>query len=57
MIVYLSDPKNSMRELLQLINNLSKMADKALTQTNQKPSFTKRINGLGKKLGKQHTSQ
>jgi hypothetical protein len=26
MIVYLSDPKNSTRELLQLINNFSKMA-------------------------------
>ena len=26
MIVYLSDPKNSTRELLQLINNFSKVA-------------------------------
>jgi hypothetical protein len=26
MIVYISDPKNSIRELLQLINNLSKIA-------------------------------
>jgi hypothetical protein len=26
MIVYISDPKNSIRELLQLINNLSKVA-------------------------------
>jgi hypothetical protein len=27
MIVYLSDPKNSIRELLQLINNFSKVAE------------------------------
>jgi hypothetical protein len=26
MIVYISDPKNSTRELLQLINNFSKVA-------------------------------
>jgi hypothetical protein len=27
MIIYLSDPKNSTRELLQLINNFSKVAE------------------------------
>ena len=27
MIVYISDPKNSMRELLHLINNFSKVAE------------------------------
>jgi hypothetical protein len=27
MIVYLSDPENSTRELLQLINNFSKVAE------------------------------
>jgi hypothetical protein len=35
MIVHLSDPKNSTRELLNLINNFSKVADIKLTQTNQ----------------------
>jgi hypothetical protein len=32
MIVYLSDPKNSTRELLQLINNFSKVARYKFTQ-------------------------
>jgi DNA-binding ferritin-like protein (Dps family) len=37
MIVYLSDPKNSTRELLNLINNFSKVA-KYKTNSNQWPS-------------------
>jgi hypothetical protein len=32
MIVYIRDPKNSTRELLQLINNFSKVVDIKLTQ-------------------------
>ena len=47
MIVYLSDPKNSTRELLNLINSFSK-AEK-LTQTNQWPSHTQKIKRLRKK--------
>ena len=35
MIVYLCDPQNSTRELLQLINNYKKRLDIKLTQTNQ----------------------
>jgi hypothetical protein len=56
MIVYIKDPKNSTRALLQWITS-TKWLDIKLTQTNQKPSCTQRINGLRKKLGKQHPSQ
>lgn len=35
MIVYVSDPKNSTRELLQLTNNFAKWLDIKLTQINQ----------------------
>jgi hypothetical protein len=52
MIVFFSDPKNSTRELLNLVNNFSK-----LTQTNKYPFSTQRINMLRKKLGKQHPAQ
>jgi hypothetical protein len=52
MIVYISDPKNSTRELLNLINIFSAVADIKLTQTNQWPFSTQRINRLRKKLGK-----
>ena len=34
MIVYLSDPKNSTRELLQLINNFSKVAGHKINSSN-----------------------
>jgi len=51
MIIYLGDPKSSTRELLNLINNFSKVGIK-LTQTNQYPSSTQRINRLRKKLAK-----
>jgi hypothetical protein len=44
MIVYMSDPKNSTRELLQLINNFCKVLDIKLTQINQLPFSTQRIN-------------
>jgi hypothetical protein len=56
MIVYLSNPKNSTTELLNLINNFSKVVIK-LIQTNQCPSSTQRINRLRKNLGKQYSSQ
>jgi hypothetical protein len=57
MIVYISNPKNSNRENLNLINNFSELGDTKLTQTNQWPHSTQRINRLRKKLGKQHPSQ
>jgi hypothetical protein len=57
MIVYISDPKNSTRELLNLINSFSEILDIKLTQTSQSPFSTQTINRLRKKLGKQHPSQ
>ena len=57
MIVYISDPKNSNRELLSLINSFGEVAGYKLTQTSQWPFSTQRINRLRKKLGKQHPSQ
>jgi hypothetical protein len=57
MILYISDPKNSTRELLNLINNFSEVAGYKITQINQWPFSTQRINRLRTKLGKQHPSQ
>ena len=57
MIVYISDSKNSTRELLNLINSFGEVAGYKLTQTSQWPFSTQRINRLRKKLGKQHPSQ
>jgi hypothetical protein len=57
MIVYISDPKNSTRELLNLINNFTEVLDIKLTQTNQWPFSTQRINRLRKKFRKQHLPQ
>ena len=51
MIAYISDPKNSTRELLNLINNFSKVAEYKVN-SNQWPFSTQRINRLRKKLGK-----
>ena len=53
MIVYISDPKNSTIELLNLINSFSAVAGYKLTQINQWPFSTQRRNRLRKKLGKQ----
>jgi hypothetical protein len=46
MIVYLSDPNNSTRELLNLINKFSAVAGIKLTQTNQWSFSTQRIKML-----------
>jgi hypothetical protein len=57
MIVYISDPINSTREFLNLINNLSEVAG---FKNNSKKSVAflyRKINRLRKKLGKQHPSQ
>ena len=53
----ISDPKNTTRELLNLINNFTVVAGYKLTETNQWSFSTQRINKLRKKLGKQHPSQ
>jgi hypothetical protein len=57
MIVDISDPKNSTRELLNLINSFSAVARYKITQTNQWPFSTQMIYRLRKKLKKQHPSQ
>jgi hypothetical protein len=49
-IVYLSDPKNSTRELLNLMNNFSKVAGYKINSKDY--SSTQRVIGLRKKLGK-----
>jgi hypothetical protein len=56
MIVYARGPKDSPREPLNLIA-LAKWLYIKLSQTNQKLSFTQRINRLRKKLEKSHLSQ
>jgi hypothetical protein len=53
MIKYISDPKNSTRELLSLINSFSAVAGYKINSNNQWPFSTQRINKLRKKLGKQ----
>jgi hypothetical protein len=58
MIVYISDPENSTREVLELRNNFSKVA---VHKINSKISVTflhaNDKNILRKKLGKQYPSQ
>ena len=58
MILYISDPKKSTRELLKLINSFNEVAGYKLN-SNKSMAFlyTTRINRLRKKLGKQHPSQ
>jgi hypothetical protein len=56
MIVYISDPKNSNREALNLINSFSAVAGYKIN-SNQWTFSTQRINRLRKKLVKQHPSQ
>ena len=51
MIVYISDPKNSTKELLQLINTFSNVA------RNQLPSYTQRIKEQRRKPEKLHLSR
>jgi hypothetical protein len=57
MIVYISDPNNSIRELLSLINSFSVVAGYKLNSNKSVVFLTQRINRLTKKLGKQHCSQ
>jgi hypothetical protein len=51
--VYISDPKNSTRELLNLINSFSEITGYKINSNKS----TQRINRLRKKLGKQHPSK
>jgi hypothetical protein len=57
MIVYLSDPKNSTRELLNVINNFSKVAGYKINSYKSVAFLYSKYNRLKKKLGKQHPSQ
>jgi hypothetical protein len=57
MIVYISDHKNSTREYLNLISSFSAVAGYKINSNKSMAFLTQRINGLIKKLGKQHPSQ
>jgi hypothetical protein len=56
MIIYISDPKNSIGELLSLVNTFSEVAGYKIN-SNKSVALTQKINRLRKKLGKQHPSQ
>jgi hypothetical protein len=51
MIVYMSDPKYSTRELLNLINNFSEVAGYKTNSKYQRSFSAQSINRLRKKLG------
>jgi hypothetical protein len=57
-IAYISHTKNSIRELLQLMNTFSKVAGYKINskQKSQQPSFIQIMNGLRKKPEKQYPS-
>jgi hypothetical protein len=57
MIVYISDPKNSTRELLNLINSFSEVDGYKINSNKSMAFIYTKINSLRKKLGKQHPSQ
>jgi hypothetical protein len=57
MIVYISDHKNSTRELLNLINSFREVAGYKINSNKSMAFATQRINCLREKLGKQHHSQ
>jgi hypothetical protein len=57
MIVYISDPKNSTRELLQLINNFSQVAGYRINSNKSVAFLYTNDIQLRKKLGKQLPSQ
>jgi hypothetical protein len=57
MIVYISGPKISTRELLNLINSFGEVAGYKINSNKSMAFSTQRINRLRKKLGKQHPSQ
>ena len=53
MIVYISNLKNSTRELFQLINNFSKVAGYKINSNKSAAFLLQVVNRLSKKLGKQ----
>jgi hypothetical protein len=57
MIVYISDPKNSTRELLSLIISFGEVAGYKINSNKSIAFLYTKINRLRKKLGKQHPSQ
>ena len=57
MIVYISDPKNSTREFLNLINGFSTVAGYKINSNKPMAFLYSRINRLRKKLVKQQPSQ
>lgn len=57
MIVYISDPKNSTRELLSLINSFNQLAGYKINSNKSMAFLYTKDKLAGKKLGKQHPSQ
>ena len=57
MIVYISDPKNSTRELLNLINSFSEVAGYKINSNKSMVFLYTKNKQAEKKLGKQHPSQ
>jgi hypothetical protein len=57
MVVYISDPKNSTRELLNLINSFSEVAGYKINSIKSMAFLYTKDNRLRKKLGKEHPSQ
>jgi hypothetical protein len=57
MIIYISDPKNSTREVLNLINSFNAVVRYKINSNKSVAFSTQRISRLRKKLGKQHPSQ
>jgi hypothetical protein len=55
-IVYINDPKNSTRELLNLINRFNEIAGYKIT-SNKSMAFLYTKDKQAKKLGKPHPSQ
>jgi hypothetical protein len=57
MTVYISDPKNSTRELLNLTNNFSEVGGYKINSNKSVAFLYTKINRLKKKLRKQHPSK
>jgi hypothetical protein len=56
MIVYISNPKNSTRELLNLINNFTEVAGYKINSNTSVAFLYTKDKQAEKKLGKQHPS-
>jgi hypothetical protein len=57
MIVYISDPKNSTRELLDLINSFSAVAEYKINSKKSVAFLYTKDKQAEKELGQQHPSQ